>query len=334
MSRWDSKGSYVSGLDLLRLIAAACVVAIHSFMEYQNFTDAYTVRILTRWAVPFFFMVTGYFLKEESKAFIRFWIRILGMYVFWTIVYALLCHMDIWNVRDFLSALRSGIIMPFWYFPSLLMCVMFVWILIKTVRDPRIIIGICSILYVMALMGHTFANLGVFDFWNNGPIMRFHHRVIGEVSTRDGLFWGSLFVAIGHALRVRERDKTRIGSDDAKKKTIIASIVFAVLYVLEICLIVYYDTGGKDVTLFSIPVTLMLFGYARSKQIPKVIGEYMRHTANGIFLVHYFFLELFMGMKYASIRLFILTFAASITTSFVGTMAVKRLKQYRNTTLP
>ncbi len=317
---------YVSGLDVLRIIAAICVVAIHSFMEYQNFTDAYTIRILTRWAVPFFFMVTGYFLKEDFRGFARFWFRILCEYVLWTVIYALLCHIDIWNIRNFLSALRSGIIMPFWYFPTLLICVAFVWALIRTIKDHRIILGMCAVLFIMALMGHTYENVAVFDFWNNGSVMRLHHRIIGEVTTRDGVFWGSIYIAIGYFLKVRDRDVKSIKTETGSGKLIANLLIFFVLYASEICAIVYYDLGGKDITVFSIPVTILLFRLAQKKQIPKDTGECLRHTGNGIFLVHYFFLELFMNLSFIGVPLFLLTLITSIITGFIGTVARKRLE--------
>ncbi len=299
----------VSGVDVVRFIAAVCVVAIHSFMEYEHFTDAYTVRILTRWAVPFFFVVTGYFLKEDIKGFIRFFVRIFVEYVFFTILYALLCHEDIWSPWRFFSALRSGIIMPFWYFPTLLLCMTFVWILIKTVKRPGIILGICSVLFLMALMGHTFANLPAFDFFNQGIVMKIHHRVIGEVTTRDGIFWGSLFIAIGHVLKSRDREPDRKAYPIGKK--IVWLVFFFILSAAEICLIVYFRTGGVDITVFTIPVVILLFSIANDKKIKKESGELLRYTGNGVFLIHYFFLEFFMQRGFFAFPLFILTLISS-----------------------
>lgn len=304
------KQGMITGIDAVRFVAALCVVAIHSFMEYQNITDAYTVRILTRWAVPFFFVVTGYFLKEDVKRFAGFFARIFLEYVFFTIIYAILCHEDIFSPWRFFSALRSGIIMPFWYFPTLLMCMTFVWVLIKTVKKWQIIVAICAALFLMALMGHTYANLQAFGFFQQSIIMKVHHRVIGEVTTRDGIFWGSLFISIGYALRKKGEEPGR--RDWTLPKKIIWLSVSFILSVAEICLIVYFHTGGKDITVFTIPVVILLFSIALEMRIPKSIGEYLRYTGNGVFLIHYFFLELFMKRGYLSAPLFLLTLAASV----------------------
>ena len=313
--------NYITGLDVPRLLAAICVVAIHSYMEYGLVWDAYVVRILTRWAVPFFFMITGYFLKEDGRGFAKFWFKILCLYTFWTIVYALVDHYDIWNVRDFLSALRSGLIMPFWYFPSLLICSLFVFVLVRVIKDIRVILVICAVLFVMAMMGHTFTNLPAFAFWNQGPVMRFHHRVIGEVSMRDGVFWGSLFIAIGYAVAHEKKGSIR----KVKTRTLLLLLIpCLLLYAAEIIMIVYYETGGYDITLFTVPLVLLLFLIARSGKLEAAWGIFLRQCATYIFLLHYFFLEFFMQKGIRSHTLFFLT----LMSTALGAVLVTACKQF------
>ncbi|MBR3643555.1 MAG: acyltransferase family protein [Parasporobacterium sp.] len=303
-------GKYITGLDVMRFFAALSVVAIHSFMEYDQVFDAYFVRILTRWAVPCFFMITGFFLKEDTKQFARFWFRILLEYVIWTILYALLCHENIWSIRHFLSALRSGIIMPFWYFPALLLCAAFVWILEKVIKKPEVVVAICAVLFVMALMGHTFTNLRIFDVWNQGMIMRFHHRVIGEVSTRDGIFWGSLYIAIGYLLKQKN-------ASYEKKRLLLLLVIFSCLSAVETALIVYYDTGGSDITILSISVVICLFLLAKEQKIRKDTGIFLRYLSTGIYLIHYYFLDLFVHKGFRSFLLFGLTLFATLVCAIL-----------------
>lgn len=57
-------------VDALRIIASIGVIALH-VGEYSEFDPLFAdiVRSLFRWCVPFFFMVTGYYLADESSPF-------------------------------------------------------------------------------------------------------------------------------------------------------------------------------------------------------------------------------------------------------------------------
>lgn len=305
--------NYISGLDVLRLIASIGVIFSHSFMEYEYFFDAYIVRICVRWIVPFFFLVTGYFLKDDTKAFIKYIIHILIQYVFWTILYSVIFKYDIWSVKDFLSALRSGIIMPFWYYPTLLICVTFVWLMFKFVKNPKIILVICSIMFIYALIGHTLINVPAFDFINNGYLMRFHHRVIGETTTRDGIFWGSLYIAIGKVMRLN-KDSELFKIKNYKKFWLIFIPLF-ILTSLEEWAVVYFNTGEKDILIGTIPVAIMLFTFAQNRQLDKKVGTFLRTTGNAVYLTHYFFLAIFMQAGIISVPLFVLTLVCTLALS-------------------
>lgn len=314
----------LTGLDIFRFAASVCVVMIHSFMQYENFFDAYIVRIFVRWAVPFFFMVSGYFLKDDSKDLLKYLLHIFVQYLFWTLFYSIVFKYDIWSVKNFLSALRSGIIMPFWYFPSLMLCITLVWFLFKTVKKPMWVLLICSVLFVYALIGHTFINVPAFDFINNGHIMKLHHRVIGEVTTRDGIFWGSLFIAIGKTLNTYKESSRLIINN--RKKHIALLVIFFILAAIEEVSAVYFNTGEKDILIFTVPFVTLLFIYALNIRINEQAGVFLRTMSTGIFLTHYYFLELFMRKHILSFPLFILTLVCSLAVSFVFTWLAGKYK--------
>jgi surface polysaccharide O-acyltransferase-like enzyme len=61
-----------TGIDAFRLAAAVCVVALH--VHYRDGLGQGTevvIRLLCRWAVPFFFLVTGYFLERKVSDRLR-----------------------------------------------------------------------------------------------------------------------------------------------------------------------------------------------------------------------------------------------------------------------
>ena len=61
----------ISALDDFRLIAAVLVIAIHTspLASVSAIGDFWLTRVLARIAVPFFFMVTGKFLKRNMSIF-------------------------------------------------------------------------------------------------------------------------------------------------------------------------------------------------------------------------------------------------------------------------
>lgn len=305
--------SYISGLDLLRFLASVGVIFSHSFMEYEHFFDSYIVRICVRWIVPFFLIVTGYFLKEDLKAFVKFIVHILIQYLFWTVFYALVFHYDIWSVWRFLSALRSGIVIHLWYYPTLMICSVFVFCLIKTVKDSRVILAICFFLFLIAIAGHTLINVPTFDFINDSWLLRLHHRVIGEVTTRDGVFWGSLYIAIGHVLR-KNKDSRLLKIKHFWKFWLLFIPLF-ILTSLEEWVVVYYNTGEKDILLGTIPVAILLFVLGLNLTMEKRLGEFLRSTGNIIYMIHYFFLEILIRQHILSWKLFLLTTVLTVSTA-------------------
>lgn len=322
-----NNAQYISGLDVFRFVASIFVILLHSFMQYENILDAYIIRIFVRWMVPLFFMISGYFLKDDTKAFIKYFLHILIQYVFWTLFYAIVFHYDIWSVNKFLSALRSGLIMPFWYYPTLLLCATFVWLLFKIIKKPRWIILICSILFVYALIGHTLINVPFFDFLNNGRLMQLHHRIIGETTTRDGLFWASLYIALGKTIS-QNKDNELFQIKNYKKFWIILSLVF-IIEAFEECAVVYFNTGEKDILISTIPFVIMLFTWGLNIKMNKTTGEFLRTCGNCNYLIHYFFLKIFIDNGFLSAPLFFLTLVSTLAVSIILSYLSKKFKPLR-----
>ena len=314
--------TYISGIDLLRFIASVGVIFSHSFMEYQNFFDNYIVRICVRWIVPFFLIVTGYFLKEDLKAFIRFMLHILIQYIFWTVFYALVFQYDIWSVRRFLSALRSGIVLHLWYYPTLMICAVFVWLLIRLIKDPKWILLICFVLYIIAFIGHTLINVPAFDVINNSWILRLHHRIMGEVTTRDGVFWGSLYIAIGYTLK-KHRNSERMKIQSYTKFWLLFIPVF-ILASLEEWAVVWFNTGEKDILFGTIPMAILLFVLGLNLKLEKKTGEFLRSTGNTVYVIHYLFLEILIRQHFLSWKLFLLTTLFTVGSSVLLTLLSSR----------
>lgn len=82
-------------IDALRIIAAFCVVILHVrfYPEYPQAVGA-GIRLFGKWAVPFFFLVTGYFLgKKEQNLASKIpsqVVRVIWLFLVWSVVFAVL----------------------------------------------------------------------------------------------------------------------------------------------------------------------------------------------------------------------------------------------------
>ena len=88
-----TKSKYYTGVDCFRLVAALLVVAIHTspLADYSEIGDFIFTRIIARVAVPFFFMVSGFFVISRytynSEKLMRFIKKTVSIYVFAILLY-------------------------------------------------------------------------------------------------------------------------------------------------------------------------------------------------------------------------------------------------------
>ena len=124
-----------NGIDVVKLLMALCVVAIHltPFAMFGENVSFLFDKVLTRAAVPFFFCSSGFFLKmkldrvtsnlEYKTQILKFAKRILFMYFLWTIIY-LPCIIFWFKAESqtllsfFQKCIFDGSYLHLWYLPS------------------------------------------------------------------------------------------------------------------------------------------------------------------------------------------------------------------------
>jgi peptidoglycan/LPS O-acetylase OafA/YrhL len=166
------------GVELIRLMAACGVVLIH-FWPRQGASpfpmlDALVVGT-SRFAVPFFFAASAYFLRDRLESFAdgwrfaRKWIRVL---VLWHVVHAVwftalhvartsdpFHHIPVW--LEYLAswnALFEGVAWPLWYLHSLVFCVLLASALPRRWRS-RLLLPLGATLYAAALLWGSWSHL-------------------------------------------------------------------------------------------------------------------------------------------------------------------------------
>lgn len=141
-----------SSIDVAKLICAIMVIAIHTqpFSRYIWLDRG--AGIITRLAVPFFFVTTGFFLNfSDAKKVRKYVVRLIVLYIIWTIVYLPFSFSSL-SVKKFLI---TGIVEHLWYLPAAIVAVFLTWL----VGTPRKAIVISGVLMIIGTVMSTYQSL-------------------------------------------------------------------------------------------------------------------------------------------------------------------------------
>lgn len=187
-------------LDRFRLLAAVLVVAIHTspLTTYAALGDFYLTRVLGRVAVPFFLMVSGYFLAQKNwRHAWAFWKKTALLYGVCILLYLPLNAYAGQVDGDFFRRLvTDGTFYHLWYLPGLLLGIPIARSLHRL--GLRIALPLAGLLYLVGLGGDSYYGLAA-----QIPTLETGYGMIFQVFsyTRNGLFYVPLFLLLGAAGR-------------------------------------------------------------------------------------------------------------------------------------
>jgi surface polysaccharide O-acyltransferase-like enzyme len=174
------------GVDLLRILGILAVITIHAFSYHfqngipRNFNSVEIIYVLVRFAVPYFFVTSGYFWgrkivrgADPLQTSLRFCKRILIIFIVWSLIY-LLPHdlFEIYN-RGFAGSFQnsieraiflshhplwialSGTATHLWFLPSLLICVV-VCTCFLMMRQVGLLMVFSTGLYVAGVLSNAY----------------------------------------------------------------------------------------------------------------------------------------------------------------------------------
>lgn len=160
-------------IDLFRYICAILVVIIHTnpVADIYRPLGAAICQVPTRVAVPFFFLVSGYYyikaLWNGKKVFFSYIIRILKTYTLWSIVYFII-NFAAWGSQTpidfiskcFVSFFVDGSYYHFWFFPALIVAVCLTTVIYK-LKLQRFVLPLSVALYIIGCLGSSYYSIGV-----------------------------------------------------------------------------------------------------------------------------------------------------------------------------
>lgn len=291
------------GVDAVRIIAVLAVIFIHAPIVDSS---TYWVNILSRWAVPFFFVAAGYFAADKSRSILsethRVVVRLGIPYIFWGSAYLISLTSDFsaMSIRDIGRViLFGGPAIHLWFVPSLGMCLV---LLRATQRWPAsATLFLALILYGVGLL------MGAYIPEGYAPMM----------NSRNGPFFGFLLVFIGY----RYRSSHHFGGAAA----LFGLVVSTAAYLLEVH-ILHNDHVDQLLT----TPALGLFVFAASQNIPDSwarmfsgLGKY----SFGMYLIHLGILTiLVMYFKPHHFSEILLIAMATLMASFISVSILWAIK--------
>ena len=214
------------GLDCFKVIAAFLVVAIHTspLNSLTETGDFILTGILARVAVPFFLMVSGYFIlppylgrhTSPSKlppdgtpsmlsGFLK---KTVLLYAAASVLYVPVgIYANNYGPLGFLSLLRTslfdGTFYHLWYLPASVIGMILLSALGRRLTFPAVL-GISAVLYLFGLFGDSY-----FGVISGTPLAKVYEAVFTVSSyTRNGFFFVPVFLCLG-ALCARLNEKHR-----------------------------------------------------------------------------------------------------------------------------
>ena len=209
----------IESVDIFRLLAIIAVIAIHCRpfdmvgLEKQSLYNYLEILInqTSRFAVPFFFIISGYFYGKKYKASTDQWrvtkdrfVKILSLFLFWSLVYCLPYNISLMYegglsapINESYKSLTSifsrpldllfeGTKVHLWFLNALALSVMLSYILIRY-TNVYILIGIALSLYIFGVVSGSYSKTIIGIEWDfntrNGPFFALPSFVMGYMLT-------------------------------------------------------------------------------------------------------------------------------------------------------
>ena len=226
------KHARIDSIDAMRVLAMLAVIQIHSpWYSRVNVTSLNPATIadqFARFAVPFFFVISGYLWASRSSAVGDYWLRsvaiskrVILIFFFWSFVYAI--GPSLYLVRQegldsllanilsvvypfdpirFVSAVLQGTKNHLWFLPALAIAALISGALLERGRELTLFV-LATLLFAVGLAGSAYADAPygfTSDFnFRNGPFFSLIMFASGYAIHRYGQDLALLPIGIGLA---------------------------------------------------------------------------------------------------------------------------------------
>ncbi len=329
-------------IDLMKYIAALMVIGVHTklFMPFSQLLNFAFANVLARIAVPFFFITSAYFLKrgiEHKTNYLQHYLlSLLKGYLIWSVLYLpvginwIADNYDLpfylYPVALIVGLFYVGTYYHLWYIPALIIAILLVHWLLKKTNYPT--------LFAAAILLYGFGSLETYyGLITNPTLLAIVNRYMALfITTRNGLFYGSIFVAIGFFLWDYQDKLHKI----PYTKGLVVSIG---LLMIEAYFIFDKTRLDMNFLLSLVPLSFFLFIFLKETLIGFTFNSNrLREYAKYYYFTHAFFLVLIpslaqlIGFQQLWVSQGLLRFGLTLLSTHLACLLLIHLKQ--QTTLP
>lgn len=288
----------LGGLDTFKIVAAFLVVAIHTspLSAFSAQADFIFTRIIARIAVPFFLMVTGYFMlsgylfhKEKNTDLLFHWIKkVLLLYAVAMVLYLPLnFYAGQFKGVGISGILRmilfDGTFYHLWYFPASILGVLIVYLLSRRFSFYTVL-GITVLLYCAGLFGDSY-----YGFLGTYSIPReLYDKLFCVFSyTRNGIFYAPIFLVMGAGIAYRKQP-------ESQKLNIVGFVISFAVLLFEGLLLHYLEVQRHDSMYIGL-LPCMYFLYQLILSVKKKPVKCLRTISAWIYVIHPLFIVAVRG---------------------------------------
>ena len=206
-----STHQHYHAVDVMKITAAFLVILVHTYPFYEAVPSLGFVcsNILGRIVIPFFFISAGYFMQigrcsKDESYFRKYILRLLKLYLIWSVLYIpfgihkLNSMMEIsgvlWLAVLPVALLNIGTYFHLWYMSALIFAMVFTHLFLKKF-SMKALLAVGMILFCFGLVETYYGLIS-----NEVLLKTVNIYFLLMFTTRNGLFFGVLFVAIGMML--------------------------------------------------------------------------------------------------------------------------------------
>ncbi|WP_326982843.1 acyltransferase family protein [Chryseobacterium sp. MYb264] len=302
-------------IDVLKIILAFFVVFLHMHVLRDTYPSLSYVLVngLFRMAVPVFLIISGYyfFYIDEVKRLKKWSLRILLLYIIWSVVY-----FQFWKEKD---SRVLNILFGYhhlWY----LIGTFFAGLVLFTLRKSSVKVVI-TLIVLFFCCGYTIQLLGNIHYFKGS----FDKTINLYPTYRNFLFVCFPFLAIGFLIKKLEIDMRR--------KPSLFMVLFSVgLVIFEAFFnysVLHLNQKESIDLLFSLLLACpVLFLYC--KNLPaKTDSKILASISTAIYLIHPLWMELILKSPYPSIQQYQnILFAIGLLTSSLLLVLINRKLKY------
>lgn len=280
------------GLDWFRLISAVLVITIHTspLLSFGEFPDFLLTRIIARVAVPFFLMVSGFFLlpelQGEGGSLNRLYRQIghLGkLYLIAMILYLPIMIYSGYFKEDFSPVgllkdiLINGTFYHLWYLPAAITGLFLVGLLLRYCKDWVVLLISCG-LYFLGLLGDSYYGITAMLPW----LAKLYDGIFSiSEYTRNGLFFVPLFLMLGYYLGKQEGRKSRLA-----RKTAVAGLIGSGILLFGEGIALYYLKWQRHDSMYLLLPVVMVFLFSITLQWNIQGSRRLNRIAMIVYIIH------------------------------------------------